>query len=102
MIRINIFGLISYSERQLSKYEIDITNITNVYDIQNKLSNMIDSCSWEIPKRYILESVSSNLDKYIKSREEPKEIVIKSKIFEKIKSKSNKIKEQTTQLSLFD
>ena len=90
-----------YSEKKLGSYEVDITNINNIEEIKNIVSNMIDNVSWTLPKYYILESISTNLDNYIKNKDDIKEIVVKSKAFEKIKTKA-KIKQQSIQLSIFD
>ena len=80
-----------------TKYEIDISNL-DIVAIKNKLSNLIDTFSWTMPKDYILDSIERELDKHINNKLENKEIIVKSVSF----TKKKKITTTNVQLSLFD
>lgn len=80
-----------------TKYEIDISNL-DIVAIKNKLSNLIDTFSWTMPKDYILDSIERQLDKHINNKLENKEIVVKSVSF----TKKKKVTTTNVQLSLFD
>lgn len=80
-----------------TKYEIDISNL-DIVTIKNKLSNLIDTFSWTMPKDYILDSIERELDKHVNNKLENKEIVVKSVSF----TKKKKVTTTNVQLSLFD